>query len=276
MASSDASVSIGKVTLTVIALDRVADFYEQVIGLNTISRDGETATLGAGNNPLITLRQDSLARRYPTEAGLFHTAFLLPERSDLGRWLKHMKTLGNPLDGATDHLVSEAIYLRDPEGNGIEVYCDRPRSEWLRTGDLVKMDTLPLDLKGLALASPGHWNGAPTDTVIGHVHLQVGDIGQADRFMIDQLGMKKTNTRPSAGWYGASGYHHHLAANVWNSQGAGLRSAHSTGLSEIEILSNSNVLPSGSIIDPWGTKFTVTTHRPSWPKQMSLSQGKKQ
>lgn len=259
MVSSDAPISIGNVTLTVNALGRVADFYEQVIGLHTISRDGEAITLGAGDRPLITLRQDSSARRHPTESGLFHTAFLLPERSDLGRWLKHVDKLGIRLDGATDHLVSEAIYMRDPESNGIEVYRDRPHSEWLRTGDFVKMDTLHLDLEDLAASSHGQWNDAPADTVIGHVHLQVGDIGQADRFMTDQLGMVKTNTRPSAGWYGAGGYHHHLAANIWNSQGAGQRSAPSAGLAEIEILTDPNVLPPGSIVDPWGTKFTITT-----------------
>ena len=261
MASSDAPISIGKVTLTVNALDRVAGFYEQVIGLNPISRDGQMATLGAGSRPLITLRQNNSARRHPAEAGLFHTAFLLPKRADLGRWLKHINTLGVPLDGATDHLVSEAIYLQDPEGNGIEIYCDRPRAHWQRTGDLVKMDTLPLDLAALAMSSHGQWKGAPADMVIGHVHLQVGDVGQADQFITHQLGMKKTSARPSAAWYGAGGYHHHLAANIWNSQGAGQRSTQAAGLAEIEILARPNLLTPGSIIDPWGTKFTIITHR---------------
>jgi catechol 2,3-dioxygenase len=252
MSETDTPLSIGRVTLTVNNLDVVSGFYENVIGLSLLDRDGETAMLGTGEATLIELRHDKLARHHPGEAGLFHTAFLLPSRRDLGLWTRHIREFGASLDGASDHLVSEALYMRDPEGNGIEVYVDRPRSEWVRHGNDIEMATEPLDLSDLTNVP-----GAPDGTVIGHVHLCVGDIETADRFMTGPLGLTRTSRLPSAGWYGSGGYHHQLAANVWHSRGAERRSTGSGGVAEIELLVQPETLPLGPMEDPWGTQFTI-------------------
>ncbi|MDV4179255.1 VOC family protein [Rhizobium brockwellii] len=257
MSATEAPLSIGRVALTVNDLDAVSTFYEDVIGLALIGRDGETALLGAGDLPLIELRHDKAAQYHPNEAGLFHTAFLLPSRRDLGLWMRHIREIGVQLDGASDHLVSEALYLHDPEGNGIEVYVDRPRSDWVRHGDEIEMATEPLDLWDLANVQ-GEWTGASRGTVIGHVHLQVGDVETADAFMTGPLGLTRTARLPSAGWYGSGRYHHHLAANVWQSRGAQRRSPASRGLTEIELLVAPGTLPFGLIEDPWGTQFTIS------------------
>lgn len=257
MRATDAPLSIGRIALTVNNLDAVSAFYEEIVGLARIGRDGETALLGAGAVPLVELRQDKQARRRPNEAGLFHTAILLPSRRDLGLWLRHIRAIGVSLDGASDHLVSEALYLRDPEGNGVEIYADRPRSDWVRDGDKIEMATIPLDLSDLANVH-GAWASTPSGTTIGHMHLRVGDIETADDFMTGTLGLTRTARLPSAGWYGSGGYHHHLAANVWQSRGAKRRSLASTGLAEIELLAQPGALPVGLIEDPWGTKFTIS------------------
>lgn len=257
MTASQAPISIGHVALVANDLDRMSAFYERVIGLSLISRDGETARLGAATTPLIELRQDKTAKRRPQEAGLFHTAFLLPERNDLGRWLRHAADNGIRLDGASDHLVSEALYLTDPEGNGVEVYRDRPSDDWIRDGDNIKLATTPPDLEDLAGGAKGKWSDAPAGTTIGHVHLQVGDIDLAENFITKTLGMVQTSRLPSAGWYGSGGYHHHLAANVWNSRGAGRRSPGTIGLAEIGLLAAPSALPAGTLADPWGTQFTI-------------------
>ncbi len=258
MATSDAPVSIGQVALTVKDIDQMAAFYEDIIGLKLISRDGKMALLGTETHPLIELRADKNARRQPNEAGLFHTAFLLPSQQDLGLWLRHVSDRDTRLEGASDHGVSEALYLTDPEGNGVEVYRDRPREQWVRNGDQVEMGTAPLDLKALA-AAQGVWAGAPAGTVIGHVHLQVGNIDTAETFLLNALGLTRTFHVPSASWYGAGGYHHHLAVNTWHSLGAGPRSKGTTGLAEIELLAAPGTLPAGRLSDPWGTEFKITT-----------------
>jgi len=258
MATSDAPVSIGRVALVVKDLATSADFYEKIIGLSSIHRDGDMVVLGAGSAPFIELRQDNAAKHSPHEAGLFHTAFLLPSRRDLGAWMCHAVDLGVHLDGASDHLVSEALYLTDPEGNGIEMYYDRPRDEWMRDGEQIRMDTRRLDLDALASAPRQPWKGVPDGSVIGHVHLQVGDITDAESFMTKTLGLVRTFHLPSASWFGSGGYHHHLAVNVWNSRGVGMRSGNSTGLAEIELLDSSGTLPSGNLIDPWGNHFKIS------------------
>lgn len=256
---SDAA-RIGRVALTVRDLAAVTGFYRDTLGLAVLSADGSTATLGAADQPLLELRRDPAAVARPDEAGLFHTAFLLPQRSDLGDWLAHAAGQGIRLDGASDHLVSEALYLHDPEGNGIEVYVDRPRAEWITDGvGGVTMETLRLDLKALPLGAG--WRGAPEGTRVGHVHLQVGDMDAADAFFRDTLRLTRTATRPRAGWYGWGGYHHHLAGNVWHSAGAGRRSPGSTGLAEVELLAPAGLLPA-ALTDPFGTAFRVTTTTP--------------
>lgn len=254
--SANSNISIGRVVLTTRDLPAMRDFYQRVLGLTQLSGGGESVTLGAGGRPLVELREDKAARSHPNEAGLFHTAFLLPTRADLGRWLYHATGLGVRLEGASDHLVSEALYLRDPEGNGIEIYRDRPREEWDITGDQVRMDTLRLDLN--ALPHDGVWQGAPEGTTIGHVHLQVGDLVLADGFFTRDLGLTRTFDMPTAGWYGWDGYHHHLAGNIWNSRGAGTRTPGAAGLTQVELLAPTGALPT-TLTDPFGTQFAVKT-----------------
>lgn len=259
MATSDAPITVSSLALTVRDLDAVGDFYQRVIGLDPISRDGEALILGQGDLPLMELRRDTRAISHPREAGLFHTAFLLPTRQDLGRWLRHAAGLGVRLEGASDHLVSEALYLSDPEGNGIEIYADRPRRDWDTDGTRVRMDTIALDLNELASA-PGDWRGAPDDTVIGHVHLQAGDIAQAEAFYADQLGFDLSSRMAGASFYATGGYHHHLATNIWHSRGAGPRSEGSAGLAELRLSAVPEALRTGTdraFTDPWGNRILL-------------------
>lgn len=257
MATSDAPITIGQVALTVRDLDQTAAFYEDVIGLALMERSGESAFLGVDGKALIELREDRKAKPYPRDAGLFHTAFLLPSQQDLGAWLVHAAARGVQLDGASHHGVSEALYLNDPEGNGVEIYRDLPRETWKRMGEKVHMTTQPLDLQSLVKGA-NQWDGAPDGTVIGHVHLRVGDVAEAAKFVTADIGMVQTFKLPSAGWFGSGDYHHHLAANQWQSEGAGLRTEGSTGLASVELLAKAGVLDPGRLVDPWGTEFTVT------------------
>lgn len=257
MATSDAPVSVGKVTLTVRDLDKTAEFYQNIIGLGLLERDGETARLGTDAGTLIELHLDRKAVPSPKEAGLFHTAFLLPTRQDLGAWLNHAAEQGALLDGASHHGVSEALYLNDPEGNGVEIYSDLPRETWTRLGDTVHMTTRRLDLSSLRKAA-GHWRGAPDGSVIGHVHLRVGDVDEAARFVTHELSMVETFRLPSARWFGSGGYHHHLAANTWHSNGAGQRTHGTAGLASVELLATPGTLAPGRKVDPWGTEITIT------------------
>jgi catechol 2,3-dioxygenase len=149
---------------------------------------------------------------------------LLPTSADLGRWIRHWYDLGMPEFGQGDHLVSQALYLRDPDGHGIEIYRDRPRSEWQWDGDNVRMASLPVDVQGLlqeAEASGVSWAGAPEGTTMGHVHLQVGDIPQARAFYHDVIGFDVVAEMPTALFVSAGGYHHHLGMNVWHSYRSG-------------------------------------------------------
>lgn len=266
MSTASAPIEIGHVALTVNDLGAMADFYRSVLGLRDLSSDGEAVRLGAGGRLLLELRGDRAApRRSPREAGLFHTAFLLPSRRSLGEWLVHSAENRIPLQGASDHHVSEAIYLADPEGNGIEVYADRPRLTWYDAAGQVKIVSEALDLNDLARAAAAPWTGAPEGAVVGHVHLQVGDVARAEGFCGGVLGLPIMAHYPGAAFFGAGGYHHHLAANIWNSRGAGPRRFPSTGLAEVGLLADpashaAVVKATGSerFDDPWGTPFTVT------------------
>jgi catechol 2,3-dioxygenase len=229
---------IGRVTLVVNDLDAVSAWYEDVIGLATLERDGAVARLGVGDDVLLELRQDrSAPRRSPRDAGLFHTAFLLPSRADLGAWLAFVASRRIPVQGASDHAVSEAVYLADPEGNGIEVYADRPAEAWPRTDGGLAMTTEAMDIEGvLAAGRETRWAGFPTGGIVGHVHLQVGDTGKADAFWQGLLGFDVMARYPGASFYGSGGYHHQLAGNVWNSRGAAPRARTTTGLSALELV----------------------------------------
>jgi catechol 2,3-dioxygenase len=235
---SAAPMRIGRVTLKVRDLDRVSDFYRDAIGLAVLAKDGRRATLGTDSAPLLVLEGDpGVAPSDRQQAGLFHTAFLLPTRADLARWLRHVADARVPLQGASDHIVSEALYVSDPEGNGIEVYVDRPVPEWLDDKGKIQMTTDPLDVQDLLAAGEGSaWNGFPEDGSIGHVHLRVGDTAEADRFYRDVLGFDVTVDYPGASFYGSGGYHHQLAGNVWSSRGASRRTNGEAGLDSVEII----------------------------------------
>jgi catechol 2,3-dioxygenase len=267
MSTATAPLEIGRVALTVNDLPTIRAFYEAALGLLPLGGDGDVALLGAGDRVLLELRQDRLARRRSArEAGLFHTAFLLPSRAALGRWLRHAADTQVPVQGASDHLVSEAIYLADPEGNGIEVYADKPRAAWPMKGGQIQMATDPMDVNGVAASADGPWTGAPEGTVVGHVHLQVGNVPEAEGFYHGTLGFDIVTHYPGATFLGSGGYHHHLGANVWNSRGAGRRNFPSTGLAGVEILAGASALDAllartdgqRHLADPWGTQVTLT------------------
>ncbi len=265
MSTASAPLEIAHVVLTVQDLPLVADFYTQLLGLTELSREPGRVALGAGDRLLLDLREDRAARRAdPHEAGLFHTAFLMPSRPALGRWLRHVADAGTGLQGASDHLVSEAIYLADPEGNGIEVYADRPRSAWHAPDGTIRMATERLDLNDLAQAADGPWQGAPEGLVVGHVHLQVGAIPEAEAFYAGTLGLPVMARYSSAAFYGSGGYHHHIATNIWNSRGAGSRAFPSTGLTELKLAADASEIAAirsrggaEQMVDPWGTSVTL-------------------
>ena len=234
---------IGPVCLTVADLDREREFYERAIGLRVLDDqgddDGSTLRLGADGTVVVELIGDPDAppRRRGT-TGLFHLAILVPSRADLAGALRRVVDAGGPLAGASDHLVSEALYLADPEGNGIEVYRDRPREEWRRVDGQIEMATLPLDLDSL-LAEQGEDESshAPAGTRIGHVHLHVADLAAAEEFYAGVLGLDVTvRGYPGALFLSAGGYHHHIGVNTWAGEGAPAPPPGSRGLRHFEIL----------------------------------------
>lgn len=261
-----APLAIRAVALAVRDLDALATFYREVVGLDLLERDGDRALLGAGGVGFLELRHRPGSKpRDPAAAGLYHTAFLLPARADLGRWLRHAAEGGFTLDGAADHLVSEAVYLHDPEGNGIEIYVDRPRATWRWQADQVVMANERLDMIGLRALATERWAGAPPATRIGHVHLQVGGIAEAERFYVGQLGFAVTRRWPKALFMSTGGYHHHLATNTWESDGAGRRDPDRAGLEALTLVATDRAVLAGiadrlggadlqaGVRDPWGT-----------------------
>ncbi|MET0679341.1 MAG: VOC family protein, partial [Bradyrhizobium sp.] len=194
--ASQTPMRVGMVTLRVRNLDLVADYYRDAIGLSVMQRTATGARLGAGGVPLLDLSlRAGAAAEARSAAGLYHTAFLMPTRKDLARWLVHAAANKVPLSGFADHLVSESVYLDDPEGNGIEVYADRAPENWKWDGGTVAMATDPLDFDNLlALTNPRipDYAGAPDGLRIGHMHLRVGDLGQADRFYGSAIGFDPT------------------------------------------------------------------------------------
>jgi catechol 2,3-dioxygenase len=222
-----AETTVGPVHLTVADLARSIDYYRNAIGLEVLSQDGSTASLGTAGNELLVLYEEPGAEPVQGHTGLFHFAILLPDRLDLARWLAHAAQDRIPLSGASDHLVSEALYLRDPDGHGIEIYRDRPRSEWpLENDGGVRMATLPLDLDAILAslddgAEPGAYAGMPAGTRMGHVHLHVRDVDEAERFYRDVLGFDlMAHLGAQATFLSAGGYHHHIGGNTWAGQGA--------------------------------------------------------
>jgi catechol 2,3-dioxygenase len=242
MSSIDPRTSIGTVRLTVSDLRRSQDFYERTIGLAATEQDDGTVSLGVpGAPPVVELQGDASATPLQRRAtGLYHLAILLPTRRDLALALVRLAQAHWPLDGASDHLVSEALYLSDPDGNGIEIYRDRPRDQWPGTEGQIEMPTLPLDLDDvLGELSPGDHGEprVPAGTSIGHVHLQVADLAEAEAFYSGVLGFDvMVRLYPQAMFISAGGYHHHIGMNTWQSAGAAEPAPGSVGLRSYEIL----------------------------------------
>jgi catechol 2,3-dioxygenase len=232
--ASRTPMRVGMVTLRVRNLDLVTDYYRDVIGLTVMARSVMGALLGAGGVRLLNLqRRESAPREARNAAGLYHTAFLMPTRKDLARWLVHAAANKVPLSGFADHLVSESVYLDDPEGNGIEVYADRAPDTWKWENGSVAMATDQLDFDSLLALTDTRttkYAKAPDDLRIGHMHLRVGDLAQADRFYGGTIGLDPTRKRSGAAFLSSGRYHHHLGINVWQSAGAGPRDSTAMGL----------------------------------------------
>ena len=240
MGALPADARLGAIRLRAGDVERLRDFYETTIGLRTVGAADGVTSLGADGAPLVELVSDpDAAARPPRTTGLFHLALLVPTRSDLARTLRRVVGSGWPLSGASDHLVSEALYLSDPEGNGIELYRDRPRDEWPLAGESVEMATLPLDLEDLLSEPGGDAPDAamPKGATLGHVHLQVADLGDAEAFWVEALGLDVTaRGYPGALFTSAGGYHHHVGLNTWAGVGAPSPPPGSRGLVRFEVV----------------------------------------
>lgn len=257
---------IGLVSLTVRDLDRSLLFYRDVLGFRDVggTADKGVARLGAGSRVLVELHEDKDAVARPRRStGLYHFAILVPSRAALGRSLRRLADKRWPLSGASDHLVSEALYLDDPDGLGIEIYRDRPRDEWpVRDGQLM-MATDPLDVQSI-IDEPGvdaPWSGLDAATVIGHVHLHVPHLDSAEAFYCGRIGFDPTvRGYPGALFVAAGGYHHHVGLNTWTGIGAPPPPENAVGLRSFSIASGS--LEPSEILDD-STRVTVVLSPPS-------------
>lgn len=216
---------IGKVFLTVSSLDQSKNFYTRALGLQVRSMSDGLLELGTGRDTLLQLRELPGARLLAGHTGLYHYALLVPSRLDLANVLQNLLQQQVPLTGFADHHVSEAIYLPDPDGHGIEIYRDRPRRDWSDSQGQFYMTTDPLDVEGLLAElnngrSNRPWEGLPGETTMGHVHLHVHDIQQALFFYNEVLGFDLMLHWNSAAFLSAGGYHHHLGINIWAGKGA--------------------------------------------------------
>jgi catechol 2,3-dioxygenase len=272
-----ATLTMGAVTLRVANLDLMSRFY-QTVGLEVVGENTDQVILGRGTSTALVLEhQPSLKHAGPREAGLFHTAFLFPTETALAAAVWRVAdTYPGAFTGVADHVVSEAFYFDDPEGNGVELYRDQDRASWRWSQGFIHMDTLPLDPR---VYLNTHLPDDPTITdpsVIGHVHLCVGDVEQAKQFYVDTLGFETTLAfRDSALFVSAGGYHHHMAMNVWRSRGAGRR-LQTLGLGNVTISLDSsddllavmdrlryenidylNTATGLAANDPWGNLVTI-------------------
>ncbi|WFR82906.1 VOC family protein [Arthrobacter sp. Y-9] len=233
-----ADLSMGTVMLKVADMNLMSDYYQRALGLEVVAERDGGLYLGRGDAALVHL-EPAAGLQLPGrgEAGLFHTALLFEDQASLAATLATAASYDARLfQGSADHLVSQAFYFGDPEGNGIELYYDRPRSEWSWDGSTVVMDSLPLDPNGYLgehLSETALQQQRQARADVGHVHLQVGDVATAARFYVDTLGFERTaEIGNSALFVSAGGYHHHMAMNVWNSRGAGPRKD-TLGLGEV-------------------------------------------
>jgi catechol 2,3-dioxygenase len=277
-----AATRLGAVRLQVSDLDRSLAWYRRVLGLEPMDRTDGVAVLGGpgADRALVELHERRGANPVPRRGrlGLYHYALLLPDRAALGRFLRHLVEIDERA-GMSDHLVSEALYLSDPDGLGIEVYADRPRSSWQHQGRQLVMATDPLDVESvLAAGGAERWNGMPADAVLGHVHLYVNDLARAAAFYHEGLGLDRVVwSYPGALFLSAGGYHHHLGTNTW---AAGAEPA---GENDARLLEWEVVLPTTADVsaaarsldqsgagvrmesgmataaDPWGTQLRLRT-----------------
>ncbi len=239
------ATTVGPVRLTVADLPAMTAFYERVIGLRVLDRGDDVVRLGVpGEAPLVELAGRAGAPpRAPHSSGLFHLALLVPSRPELARAIRRVAAAGWPISGASDHLVSEALYLDDPEGNGIELYRDRPREEWRHgTDGQIEMATLPMDLEGVLDSLPASAEDAGDDgmaagTRMGHVHLQIADVAAGEAFYHGVLGFDVVvRGYPGALFVSAGGYHHHIGMNTWDSAGGPPTNPAARGLRSFSVL----------------------------------------
>jgi catechol 2,3-dioxygenase len=269
---------LGSVTLRVADLQRSIDFYTSIIGLQVIGRaENGRASLGTDGQPILHLREVRGAARTPKHAtGLYHAAILLPNRKALASTVYHLHQSGVQF-GYADHLVSEAFYLSDPDGSGLELYRDRPREEWGWENGLVKMDNAPIDFDSLfgELNGDASWSGMPAGTTLGHMHLQIGDTQKAEDFYHGILGFDIVARWSGALFMSAGGYHHHLGLNTWNSRNAPPTPPTAAGLDSFSIILPDQVALDGlverlnaaqveveigdeiSIRDPWQNRLVL-------------------
>jgi catechol 2,3-dioxygenase len=272
-------IHVQSVTLRVRDLDLMTAFYTRMIGLDLLARDGASATLGKDGVTLLTLLAKPSDRPdNKVSAGLYHTAFLMPDRHALGEWLIYAYLNGAPFTGFADHLVSEALYLDDPEGNGVEVYADRSPLGWTWDKDRIVMASNELDADNLVAGIPRDKKtsySAPSGFRIGHVHLRVGDVAKAEDFYIGAAGLDLTALigGNSAAFFSNGRYHHHVGSNVWQSRGAGQRPDAMSGLEDVSFTTAPDLMDGlrGRLsargvdfqeqgdtihaVDPWGTKI---------------------
>ncbi|MCG3086529.1 VOC family protein [Sporosarcina cyprini] len=226
----------GEVHLYVTDLERPLKFYTEVIGFSILEQGPSRIVLTAdGTTPLLIIEQpEGVTPRESRKSGLYHFALLLPTRADLGKVLIHLSNCGIPL-GASDHKVSEALYLSDPDGNGIEIYSDRDPAEWDWSNGIVSMTTDPLDAQSIVAEVDGPWEGLPAGTVMGHIHLHVADVEEAEAFY-RALGFVTVSHYPNAVFMSTGNYHHHIALNTWNGKGAPQPSKNSAGLHSFALI----------------------------------------
>lgn len=251
------SAEVGMVTLKVADLRRSLAFYGGLIGLAALEQGAGAATLGAGGRPILALEEIPGARAQPLRTtGLYHAAILFPDRRSLGVKIAQLAAAGLSI-GQGDHLVSEAFYLSDPDGNGLELYRDRPRSEWEWDGNNVRMATDPVDVEGM-FAEVGDMQqamaevAAPAGTKLGHMHLRVADVPLAEKFYVDALGFDVTARWHGALFVSAGGYHHHIGLNSWESRGGAPAPENSAGLREFSLL-----LPSREEVEKVAERVTA-------------------
>ena len=233
------NTEMGVITLKVADLDRSMAFYNEIIGMRTLTQDLQSATLGVAARPIVRVEAVANAQRQPRgTTGLYHAAILLPDRLSLAIKIAQLAAAKYPIEGYADHLVSEAFYLSDPDGNGLEIYRDRPRSEWPRINGNIQMASDPIDLDEFFSHSPNPVPGdmaLPIGTTLGHVHLRVGNIASAQQFYQKVMGFDLITIMPSALFLSAGGYHHHLGMNIWESRNGQPAPASSVGLREFSI-----------------------------------------